>query len=50
MDSKSNNNPGLINIGRKINYNRYDNDQLYGEAEAIRKFGMNYRRKLMAKF
>lgn len=38
------------NVGRKVNYNEYGEDNLYCEAEAIRKFGMQYRRKLMERY
>lgn len=40
----------MTNVGRKINLNLYDQDNLYSVAEAIRRHGMDYRKKLQQNY
>ena len=45
-----NRNPGLINIDRKINHNEYENHRPASQAETIRKYGMNFQKKLQKRY
>lgn len=42
--------PGLMNVSRRVNANQYSDDNSYARAEAIRKYGMQYRRRLVQRF
>lgn len=39
-----------MNVSRRVNANQYSDDNSYARAEAIRKYGMQYRRRLVQRF